>query len=236
MINFKKNFLINFFKEEIRSGTKNGITVMDKAIAFSPSKVAPTHPNVKLFDAYIELYSQIEKGSFNWYLDDDQDTKDAIMGINYVQTELIGNQGYEEDGILRYVIAGGLNIPNFKEAFSQNSMQGYYLAVENMGLDPNSFIPIDYHCPSAYVSYTACLRIENGELIDNVWLVSYQGEELFDMEIGIETYFQLAYACKAVYEWQFDYMWRAKGLKSVLHEVLPLVFPVDTLDLAPFAG
>ena len=70
MINFKKNFLINFFKEEIRSGTKNGITVMDKAIAFSPSKVAPTHPNVKLFDAYIELYSQIEKGSFNWYLDD----------------------------------------------------------------------------------------------------------------------------------------------------------------------
>jgi hypothetical protein len=64
MIEFKKNFVTNFFENEIRSGAENGISIMDGEIAFCLRKEKPTHPDVKLFDAYIELYTQIEKGYF----------------------------------------------------------------------------------------------------------------------------------------------------------------------------
>ena len=227
---------MEFTLQDVDSGKSNGITVVQNGIALPDSKRRTEHPEIELFDSYIDLYNQIDHCSFDWHLDNDQNTKDTLIQIDSIQ-RLINKEKYELDDILRYITCGGLNIPGFDSAFdfTNNKTLGYYLTSQELGIAPHSFIPVDFHCQLSFQTYTACLKIEENKLIDNVYILDYQGVELLDMKITLDKYMELAYACKAVYMWQFDYMKKSKKELSILYSVLGKIFPVDSLKLVEWS-
>lgn len=231
MIDFKESIARGIGGIEFNSGKINNIVIESPRRLVSASRET-FDLNYKVPESYLHVYEQIRTVHFMWELSEGSDTQNAIMNNPVVQKDLLEKQGLTTFSEIKQWISGGIQIPSFSEAFSMeaNSNKGYYVTAQYLGLNPNSFIPIDIG-----PSLTAYLKLENNELIDRIIIIDDAALEVYDMEISLEKYFELAIACKLFTNWQTAYIFQEKANNyMLLKEVLPLIFPVDTLDLSAF--
>ncbi|NOQ70524.1 MAG: hypothetical protein GQ574_00895 [Crocinitomix sp.] len=231
MINFKEKIAQGIGRVEFNSGKVNQISLIkDRGLVSKSRELFNLDFDVP--ESYLELYNQIRGVHFTWDLNDDEETENSIMNHPIVKRDMIEGEDFSSFSEIKQWISGQLRIPSFEEAFSKegNAQRGYYVTAEYLKLDPHSFIPIDIG-----PSLTACLKLEEGKLIDNVIIIDDAALEVYDMKINIETYFDFAYKCKLFTNWQSTYLFKEKALNyNVMRDVLPLIFPVDTLDLSPW--
>lgn len=94
---------------------------------------------------------------------------------------------------------------------------------------PDDFFPLDICW-----DLTACVKQENGLLLDRVWLVHTNGQALYNMGIGIEEYLDLAYKSKGFHYWQLIYLFPKGDYYEMMKRYLPKILPHIQLDLSSF--
>ncbi len=231
MLNFNDTFFFEMSLMDMGASEQNGIVLDNEFTSFPDAEKAPESDEIELFEAYVELYNQVKDGGMVWKLRiADETTRNTILNDAILKDELEKNDISLNE--IDQWISGKITIPSFSEAFSKegNSKLGYYITLKHLEEDPHSYIPIDI-CNSL----TACLKIENGRLINNVFIVDDEALEVYNMNVSLTKYFELAYACKVFMNWQTVYIFKSKAIHHrVMIHILPLLFPVASLDLSEF--
>ena len=153
---------------------------------------------LKLPSAFIQFYKTIELIQFSWSPSDKKEgtqliKKDLFLKENYFDLD------YDWESI-REMLGGVMNVPKLEDLFNpelRKEQNHYYTMMNTEGYNPDEFVSFDLHWDLA-----ACLKIEDNAVLDNVWLVHWRAEEVYDMKISVEKYFDLAYKSKVFYHWQ----------------------------------
>lgn len=140
-------------------------------------------------------------------------------------------EGYDW-GVVKEYLSGFINIQKLSQLFNKSycSQQGYYYTLQyHTKESPDDYFPLDICW-----DLTACVKRENGVLLDRVWLVHTNGEALYDMGIGIEQYLDLAYKAKGFHYWQLSYLFPKGDYHELMKRYLPKILPHIELDLSDF--
>ncbi|WP_298754793.1 hypothetical protein [uncultured Psychroserpens sp.] len=187
--------------------------------------------NLSSTDILTALYSQVGQINFLWQLyEDDSNTINSFKEDPWLKEHYFDNS-YSWNAV-KELLSGSLFVPPLEELLgrSNNYNAGYYVVAEHMKLDPNSFCPIDYH-----TRFTALLKIEENEIKDHVWLLDLEARELYDMNVTVEQYLNLAYQAKIFNGWQHVYVFKSKSeFYEIMKRFLPKILPHVDLNLTEF--
>lgn len=189
-------------------------------------------------ESLINFYSQAAKLNFVWRIIDESfqngKEKESIFKEDpWIKKEYLEN-GYSWEAV-KILLSGNLNITQLKNIIDLENVKatGMYDAAISVGLKGGDLRPIDTN-----EFAVACMKVENGELIDNIYLYTGFGgfpEALHDMKVTFEQYLELAYKAKCFNYWNLTYCLKKK---SPSHELMkrffPVIFPHLEPDLAEF--
>lgn len=179
----------------------------------------------------IDLYSQISSIRIAWSLSalDEKSIRkfqnDEWLKLTYL------DKGYDW-GVVNEYLSGFINITKPGDLFDPGfcSRQGYYYTLSNKGECPDSFFPLDICW-----SLTACLKKKDNILVDNIWLVHTDANDIYDMNIGVEEYLKLAYLAKCFHYWQIVFLFKEKTeFYDLMKRYLPKILPHIQLNLKDF--
>lgn len=118
-------------------------------------------------------------------------------------------------------IVGKIDVALLKTRYEEQLMKGGDLR------------PIDFN---EYA--VACMKVEDGKLIDNIYLYTGFGgfpEALYDMNVTFEQYLELAYKAKCFNYWNLTYCLKEKSPGyELMKRFFPVIFPHLEADLADF--
>ena len=233
MINYSDLFDEKLIYEEI---CESPITLRtNMASVLTGKKNTIQKPDKILLDSSIEqFYSQIDLMQIHWDI-----SAKSIEDVELFQNDpwIIENyldRGYEW-GVVNEMLSGFINIQKLEDILNPEFCreQGYYYKLKYKdGVNPDDFIPFDI-CSGM----TACLKVENGKILDNVWLVITEDvdECLYDMQVTIDEYLNLAYQAKIFRHWQAIFLWKNEYDRfELMKRFLPLIVPHVKLDLSAF--
>ena len=245
MINIKKFIRNQLYYDEICLSEDNGCALYAPGPTFrggqkvSEILAVANQAEIGLFSQLIELYTQVEHISLNWEIfDDEQDSAERDASPQFKQDAWI-KENYFEKGYsweaVKILLSGHLAISNLKSLLNIEDLKltGVYQAATNLGLKPGSLRPIDFN---EYA--VACFKVEDGKLIDNVYLYTGFGglpTKLYDMSITFEKYLELAYKAKCFNYWNLIYCEKDKVSNyELMKRFWPKIFPHLTPDLEEF--
>ncbi len=230
---FYKNMIIG----ELEESYLQGYAVMIQKTLFGPpmdnNEVLTIFKENELnsIQSLLNVYTQVQNINFHWEPSDyDSNTTNLFKEDPWLR-EYYFDHGYSWS-VLKELISGYLFVPPIEELLgrSNNQKTGYYVMTKRMGLNPNTFLPLDYHN-----QFTALLKIEENEIKDRVWLIDLEAEELYDMNITVEQYLNLAYQAKIFNGWQHVYLFKDQSeYYELMKRFLPKILPHINLNLKEF--
>ncbi len=188
-----------------------------------------------LFEPSIEeFYSQINLIQIHWDI-----SPKAIENVDHFKNDPWIKENYLDEGyewsVVHEMLSGFINIQKFEDILNPEfcEEQGYYYKLKwTDGINADDYLPFDI-C----AGMTACLKVENGKILDNIWLVITEDvdECLYDMNITIEEYLNLAYQAKLFRHWQAIFLWKSEYDRfELMKRFLPKIVPHVELDLSSF--
>jgi hypothetical protein len=106
------------------------------------------------------------------------------------------------DFVFSELLTGEINIQRLEDILNPEycKEQSYYMAVlSSVDFNPIKFVPFNIHW-----DLRVCLRIVDGKILDNIWLVnsSDTGQiRVADMEVTVEKNLDLDYKTKCFHNW-----------------------------------
>lgn len=177
----------------------------------------------------IELHYEISEGMKRGRPDTSiQFKEDVWLKEHYLDA------GYTWEA-LKILVSGHMQIASLDDILDIDKIKscGLYDASIKVGLEAGSLRPLDFN-----EFAISCLKVEDGKLIDNVYVYAGFGEyepTLFDMKVGLEKYLELAYKAKCFNYWNLIYCMREKvQLHALMKHTWPMLFPQLTPDLEEF--
>jgi hypothetical protein len=191
-----------------------------------------------LIPSLIELYEQVKYVKLNWRIVDERSKngkeREAVFKEDpWIKKEYLDN-GYSWEAV-KILLSGNLNISELKNIIDIEDVKatGMYDAAINVGLNGGDLRPIDFN---EYA--VACMKVEDGKLIDNIYLYTGFGGfpvALHDMKITFEQYLELAYKAKCFNYWNLTYCLKEKSPSyELMKRFFPVIFPHLEPDLEEF--
>ncbi|MEP0264729.1 hypothetical protein [Dokdonia sp.] len=185
-----------------------------------------------------KFYQQVTELSLNWEIVNERHRngieREAIFKRDIWIKQNLLDKDYSWEAV-RILLSGSLNIPEFKNLIDIEFIKatGMYAAATKVGLTAGSLLPLDTN-----EFAIACMKHEDGELIDNIYLYTGFGEfpvKLHDMGITFEKYLDLAYKAKCFNYWNLVYCLRDKAPNyELMKRFFPVIFPHIEPDLEEF--
>lgn len=230
--------------DEICESKNNGCTlhapgpVMGKGILDAEILDIAIQGNLTLPVALIEFYKQASKLNVRWGISEnfDSEKKDTSLQFKedpWIKKEYLDN-GYSWEAV-KILLSGNLNITQLENVIDLENVKatGMYDAAISVGLNGGDLRPIDTN-----EFAVACMKVENGKLIDNMFLYTGFGgfpEALYDMKVTFEQYLELAYKAKCFNYWNLTYCLKDKSPSyELMKRFFPVIFPHLEPDLAEF--
>ncbi|WP_312345379.1 hypothetical protein [Chryseobacterium binzhouense] len=187
-----------------------------------------------LFDFYIQVAILV----LTWRIVDEtfqngKEREGVFKEDTWIKTEYLDN-GYSWEAI-KILLSGNLNISEIKNIVDINDVKatGMYDAAISVGLKGGDLRPIDFN---EYA--VACMKVEDGKLIDNMYLYTGFGgfpEALYDMKVTFEQYLELAYKAKCFNYWNLTYCLKEKSPSyELMKHFFSVIFPHLKPDLEEF--
>jgi len=194
--------------------------------------------NLILPNSLIEFYQQMAELTLSWKIVDESFPNGKEREAVFREDSWIKKHYLEKDyswEAVRILLSGGLNIPEVNNILDIEFVKatGMYDAAEKVGLNGGDLRPIDTN-----EFATACMKVENGKLIDNVYLYTGFGglpTALHNMEVTFEQYLELAYKSKCFNYWNLVYCLKNKVPNyELMKKYFPVIFPHLEPDLVDF--
>lgn len=216
--------------EEIGYAFDNGVNCKTpKTYALNPSELL--NPNqLRVPSSVLDFYSQTAKLEVLWELVETDENTKQFREDEYL-IEKYFNNDYDW-GVVKDFLTGFINITHANEIFNPDfcKQQAYYYILKNKVENEDDFFPFDIQS-----DITICLKKETNSINDNMWLIHTSAEQVYDMEISLEEYLQLAYEAKCIHNWQLVYMFKDKAEEyQIMKRFLPKIFSHVTLNLSKF--
>lgn len=229
MINVRNLFNEKLLLDEIRNGLTTPLTRV-------PKSSKPTYNNPDFPESLNELYRQVDFINIYWQISQREDGEKIVDILNQDPwlKEEYWDEGYEW-GIIHEYLSGFINIQKVEDMlnpeFCKEERFYYTIDLNIKEENPDDYIPFDIHW-----SITACLKKENGKILDNIWLVHADGHVILDMEVTIEKYLELCYKAKGFHYWQLVYYYQNEEYEytQLMKRYLPMLFPHLEFDLSDF--
>ncbi len=189
--------------------------------------------NLVLPVSLVSFYQECSNLSVLWEIYDSDDNTKQFKEHPYLVNTYLNNE-YSWSFVKEEMLSGYINITSASDIFNPDfcSNQSYYYRLDyNKKLgNKDEFFPFDINN-----KVTACLKKTGNEIIDNIWLINVEGEAIYDMNITIEEYLNLAYQAKCLKGWQYVYLLKNKCESyQIMKQILPLIMPNVTFDLSKF--
>lgn len=192
-------------------------------------------------EAMNDFYKQVDLINIHWMIstkEKGEELKNQLKQDPWLKERFWDNGS--DIKILDEYLSGFINIQKLEDMLNPEFCEdeAYYSTIDSFidGQNANDYLPFDIHW-----TLTACLKRENGKILDNVWIVDSQGEKMFDMDVTIEKYLELCYKAKGFYYWPLVYCTRNQELdqdedfyRELMKRFLPMLFPHLELDLSDF--
>ncbi|WP_447951947.1 hypothetical protein [Chryseobacterium koreense] len=193
---------------------------------------------ISLFPALIEFYTQAKYARLNWRIVDEKSRngkeREAVFKEDSWIKENYLDKGYSWEAV-KILLSGNLNISELKNILDIDDLKatGIYQVAEKLGMKGGDLRPIDFN---EYA--VACMKVEDGKLIDNIYLYTGFGglpEALHNMNVTFEQYLELAYKAKCFNYWNLIYCLKDKvPNQELMRRFFPVIFPHLEPDLADF--
>lgn len=223
----------NNLKKLVLKEAKNGITPLSFFVKRSSN---PDFNNPEFPKSLNEFYQQCDCTDIMWQISKGERGEELVEKLK--QDPWLKENYWDNDWDFRMTeerMSGLIQIQKLEDMLNPDfcKEQGYYSVIENCIDDenPDDYLPFDIHW-----TITACLKRENGKILDNVWIVDMEGKYMFDMEVTIEKYLELCYKAKGFYHWQLVYAFQNEDEQDyqLMKRYLPVLFPNLELDLSDF--
>jgi hypothetical protein len=228
MIQINDLFLTKMI-QEVGFAFQHGVNIKTPIThALPPTKLI--HDGLMLPQSLIELYSQTSKLTVSWELQDTEINTQQFREDTWLKETYL-DQNYDW-GVVHEYLSGFINITNAEDIFNPKfcKEQAYYYTLSDTEENQDSFFAFDICW-----SLTACLKTDGNNILDNVWLVHTDSKSVYNMEINIETYLNLAYQSKGFHYWQLIYLFKEKtAFYELMKRFLPRTLPHVPLNLKAF--
>ncbi|WP_442787265.1 hypothetical protein [Flavobacterium suncheonense] len=242
MINIEKELVNKLYYDEIEASEfllcPGVVDNPNEAIPQKDLETAVNEKGLTFPKSLIDFYGQAAMLSLTWMIVDArfQNGKEKEAKFKedpWIKKEYLDN-GYSWEAV-KILLSGHLNITQLKNIIDIENVKatGMYDAAISVGLNGGDLRPIDTN-----EFAVACMKVENGELIDNVYLYTGFGgfpEALHDMNVTFEQYLELAYKAKCFNYWNLTYCLKKKSPSyELMKRFFPVIFPHLEPDLAEF--
>jgi hypothetical protein len=232
MDNVRNQFYEKLIFEELGPAEENDLCITIP-ISSVPKSSNTDFENIQFPESLNNLYRQVDYIEISWSIwpvptyETQYDIptvfkEDAFLKENYWDEKVSW-------GIIHEQLSGSIGIQKAEDILNPEFCKEHIFNEVIDGLNSEEFIPFDLHW-----NIMACLKKENGKILDNVWIVYYEGEEMYDMKVTIDKYMELCYKAKGFYDWQFAYLFRNGENFQFMKRYLPMFFPHLELDLSDF--
>ena len=230
--------------EEICKSKNNGCTllapgpVLGKGISETEILALTQQNNIQFPNSLIEFYKQASQVYLRWELFEGEsggrkDTSVQFKENTWLKENYL-DKGYSWEAV-KILLSGNLNIAELKDIIEIENLKatGIYQATEKLGMKGGDLRPIDFN---EYA--VACMKVEDGKLIDNIYLNTGFGglpEALHNMNVTFEQYLELAYKAKCFNYWNLIYCLKDKvPNQELMKRFFPVIFPHLEPDLEVF--
>jgi len=218
--------------------SSGAITQSDEAISQKDLIILLKERNLTFPESLIDFYTQAAKLNLTWKIIDEsfqngKEIESIFKEDPWIKKEYLDN-GYSWEAV-KILLSGNLNITQLKNVIDLENVKstGMYAAAISVGLNEGDLRPIDTN-----EFAVACMKVENGKLIDNIYLYTGFGgfpEVLHDMKVTFEQYLELAYKAKCFNYWNLTYCLKEKSPSyELMKRFFPVIFPHLEPDLAEF--
>ena len=242
MINIKAHFVDKLYYDEIEGSNfllcPGCATKRSEAIQRENLEKILKENNLTFPESLMDFYGQAAMLSVPWEIVDETfqngKEREAVFKEDTWLKENYLDKGYSWEAV-RILLSGNLNISELKNIIDLDDLKatGMYQAAEKLGMKGGDLRPIDFN---EYA--VACLKVEDGKLIDNIYLYTGFGgfpEALHDMNVTFEQYLELAYKAKCFNYWNLTYCLKEKSPGyELMKRFFPVIFPHLEADLEEF--
>lgn len=230
--------------DEICQSKNNGCTllapgpVLGKGISAVEILAVTQQNNIRFPDSLVEFYKQASQLNLRWGIFEGESGGRKDTSIQFKENSWLKenylNKGYSWEAV-KILLSGNLNITQLKNIIDLDDlkMTGMFQAAEKLGMKGGDLRPID---TNEYA--VACMKVEDGKLIDNIYLYTGFGgfpEALHDMNVTFEQYLELAYKAKCFNYWNLTYCLKEQSPSyELMKRFSPVIFPHLEADLADF--
>lgn len=228
MININELFLFKML-EEVGYAFEHGVVIKTPVTYALPPQKKESDKLI-LPENLIDFYKQTSKLEVLWELQNTEENTNQFKNDKWLKEKYL-DSNYDW-GVVHEYLSGFINITKIDDVFNPNycKEQGYYDTLSNLEENPDNFFPFDICW-----SITACLKNEGDKIADNIWLVHTDARTIYDMDITIEEYLNLAYQAKAFHYWQLIYLFKEKSeYFELMKRFLPKMLPHVKLNLKAF--
>lgn len=229
MININNTFLSKML-EEIGYAYQNGVSLKTPITKLLPSKKINNN-ELLLPNSLLEFYNQTSKLEILWEIYNSDENLKQFKENTFIKEKYL-DKDYDW-GVISEYLSGYINITSSENilASSFQKNQGYYYTLQNNDeYNQDDFLPFDICW-----NLTACLKKEGDKIEDNIWVIYTDANEVYNMDISIEKYLNLAYQSKCFHYWQLIYLFKEKvEYYELMKLFLPKIFSHTELDLKEF--
>jgi len=231
MKNYLEIFEINLINRELSQSRKHGVKIVVPIRSFIIDKTIKNSEHYVLPESLIHFYEEINSMIISWSISKKNHTTiDIFKNDKWIINNYLNND-YDWSVVQEY-LSGYINITSPENILNSIFIkeQGFYHTLSKLDVNQDDYYPLDITW-----SLTACVKKENGRIIDNIWLVHTDAETIYDMKITIKEYFDLAYQAKCFHYWQLIYVLKEKSdYFELMKRFLPKIAPHIELDLSAF--
>ncbi|SDI24389.1 hypothetical protein SAMN05421846_105164 [Chryseobacterium taeanense] len=242
MININKKLIDTLYYEEIEGSNSllcpGAVSKPSHIISKENLETTVKEKGLIFPESLIDFYSQAAMLSLTWMIVDERfrngKEREAVFKEDpWIKKEYIDN-GYSWEAV-KILLSGNLNITQLTNVVDLEKVKltGIYDAAISVGLNGGDLRPID---TNEFV--VACMKVEDGKLIDNMYLYTGFGgfpEVLYDMKVTFEQYLELAYKAKCFNYWNLTYCLKEKSPSyELMKRFFPVIFPHIDPDLKEF--
>ena len=242
MININKELIDKLYYEEIEGSDSllcpGAVSKPSHIISKEELEVILKEKSLTFPESLMDFYNQASMLSLTWMIVDERfrngKEREAVFKEDpWIKKEYLDN-GYSWEAV-KILLSGSLNITELKNIIELENVKatGMYQAAEGLGLKGGDLCPIDTN-----EFAVACMKVEDGKLIDNMYLYTGFGgfpEALHDMKVTFEQYLELAYKAKCFNYWNLTYCLKEKSPSyELMKRFFPLIFPHLEPDLEEF--
>ena len=172
---------------------------------------------------------QAKRIMIKWNIKENTDDWNRIKNDDLIKSNYLGKNELLDE-TMDYV-GGFVNIESLEIILNNGIVKFPFGHIfESLNEDISKFYSI-----GASWNIVAFVREENNEIKDNVWLLDSDTNRLYNMEVTVQKYLELAYKAKGFYNWQTTYLLKSKAPHySLMKRFLPQIIEHVESDLSDF--